>query len=97
MDIDIPAEAIAKYLERRHKDLEGCRAALQSGDLFFIERVGHQIKGNALTFGFEDLAPIGIAMELLAKQKDLVNLRPVIDQFESFLKTVVASKDQANL
>lgn len=68
MHIDIPHEAVVKYMQRRKTDIENCRAALKSGNLSVLESVGHQLKGNGITFGFPEISSIGEALETAAKQ-----------------------------
>lgn len=95
MDIQIPQDAINKYIERRFQDLDGCRKAIASGDYSFIERVGHQIKGNALTFGFDELAPIGADMESFAGEKNIKEIMTAVDKFENYLKNLSPSPNNS--
>jgi HPt (histidine-containing phosphotransfer) domain-containing protein len=88
MEIEIPPEARAKYLERREKDLEGCQTAIANLDFPFIERVGHQIKGNASTFGYAPLASIGEQMEAQALEKNTTSLKQSIEAFAAYLKQI---------
>lgn len=84
---DIPQEFIIKYIERRKTDLESCEQALRSKDFEAIARVGHQIKGNAASFGFDDLGTIAIDMEAYALKQDEENLHKVMNRFNNFLAT----------
>lgn len=86
-EMDIPPEARAKYLQRREKDLSDCQAALLSHDFEVFMRIGHQLKGNATTFGFDPLSEIGIRMEEAAKQKNLPEIQKAIMDFQSYLKS----------
>lgn len=83
--IIIPDEMKVRYIERRKKDLVDCRQALSKHDFECISGVGHQIKGNAATFGFGELTPMAIEMEKLAATKDLTNLAEVLNRFEAYL------------
>ncbi|MBC7457123.1 MAG: Hpt domain-containing protein [Bdellovibrionaceae bacterium] len=82
---DIPQEFILQYIERRKTDLEICEHALQSKDFDVMARVGHQIKGNAASFGFNDLGHIAIDMETYALKQDEQNLQKVMNRFHYFL------------
>lgn len=84
-DIDIPEEVRRKYLERRKTDFEDCQKAIKENNFEVLARVGHQIKGNASTFGFDDLSTIAIQMEEGALQKDSQKLTTVMKQFSDFL------------
>lgn len=82
---EISLEAKQKYLVRRKDDLVKCKEAFSNQDTTHIERVGHQIKGNASTFGFEDLATIGTELEVAAKSKNWQKIESLIHQFESWI------------
>lgn len=81
----IPEEVRQKYIERRKKDLADCRVALLKLDFKCFAFVGHQIKGNAVTFGFDELTPIAIEMETLAVEKNVDKLHELLNRFEGFL------------
>ena len=83
--IEIPQEALTKYIERRKADLETCKKALQQKDFDAIARVGHQVKGNATTFGFDALSTIAIDLEKYAHSKDVGGLEKVMTRFTQFL------------
>ena len=83
--IDIPADVRNKYVERRKKDLIDCRDAIKKLDFKLLERVGHQIKGNATTFGFDELSAIAIEMETSALKKDVEKLKSNLKRFETYL------------
>ncbi len=86
--IDIPLDARIKYVERRKQDLVDCHAAILKLDFKILERVGHQIKGNATTFGFDELSTIAIEIENQALKKDLDKLKTTLGRFESYLKNL---------
>ena len=83
--IDIPKEALLKYIERRKTDLENCKKALAAEDYTALARIGHQIKGNASTFGYDELNVIAIDLEDMALKKDGAGLNAVILRFTQFL------------
>ncbi len=90
--IDIPLDARLKYVERRKQDLVDCRTAVSKLDFKILERVGHQIKGNAATFGFDELAKIAIEMENLALKKDVDQLKSNLNRFETYLKKIASQR-----
>lgn len=81
--MQVPVEARQKYLERRKQDIIASKEALSKQDYPFLERLGHQIKGNAVTFGFDELTNIAVAIEQAAKAKNIMQLQGLVDQFES--------------
>lgn len=85
MSVDIPIEARQKYIERRRADLENCKKAMQQHDYEIVARVAHQIKGNASTFGYEELSEIAVDLEEQALAKDPENLTKTLARFSQFL------------
>lgn len=84
--MDIPEEMKAKYIERRKQDYATCVDALKNNDFETFLRIGHQLKGNAASFGFDDLGLIAAELETAAKVKDLSQIKNLLTKFESFLK-----------
>ena len=81
--MQVPVEARQKYLERRKQDIIASKEALAKQDYHFLERLGHQIKGNAITFGFDEFTNIAVAMEQAAKAKNITQLQELVNQFEA--------------
>lgn len=84
--IDIPDEMKAKYIERRKQDYATCVDALVKNDFETFLRIGHQLKGNAASFGYDDLGIIAAELEKAAKTQDLVQIRNQLEKFNEFLK-----------
>ncbi len=85
--VDISIEMKAKYLERRKQDYTDCLNAFIKSDFETFLRIGHQLKGNAASFGFGDLGVIAADMEQAAKIRDLPQIKIIVDKFEEFLKS----------
>ena len=79
--MQVPAEARQKYLERRKQDIIASKEALSKQDYSFLERLGHQVKGNAVTFGFDELTNIAVAIEQAAKAKNMTQLQGLVEHF----------------
>lgn len=83
--MEVPEEIMFRYMERRRRDLEICWESLSSGNFPVIERVGHQLKGNGSTFGFDDLASIGNKLEIAASSRDSAALGEVLKDFSHWV------------
>lgn len=85
--MDLPQEFYVNYITRREKDLEALTQAAQAQDVEVFKRVGHQIKGNAESFGFGELTMIAqeiekvSAADLSAKKDD-----EVLKKFSSWIE-----------
>ena len=84
--MEVPQELHNRYLERRKRDLEICINSLEHENFNEIERVGHQLKGNGITFGFDELTEIGSQMERAAASADTTELEEAIHNFSTWLK-----------
>lgn len=82
----ITDEFKTKYLVRRRDDLEILILSLEKKEFEDIKRIGHQIKGNAETFEFSELALIGANLERYANEQNLELLTSEIDKFKMWLK-----------
>ena len=71
----LPIKMMTTYLERRLVDIDRLRQSLENGSVDEFNRIGHQLKGNARSFGFDELEPLGLRMEMLGSdgQNSLVN------------------------
>ena len=78
------------YLDREKINLTlqqaNCLTALDKNDFETFLRIGHQLKGNAASFGFEDLGLIALELENAAKESDINKIKTSLTKFESFLK-----------
>lgn len=82
--LTVPLESRLKYLRRRRAELTQIQSSLQgSPDWELVKKVGHQIKGNASTFGFVNLTEFGKSLEAVAAKADLVKARDLSAELES--------------
>lgn len=61
--MNLPIEMYQKYIERRKIDRDQLEQAVGAGSVEVFKRIGHQIRGNAGSFGFDDLVVLGDRME----------------------------------
>ena len=89
-EITIPVEVRQRYIERRQKDIEVLRTALSSRALDEFARIGHQLKGNAASFGYSDLEKIAIQLEQAGIKRDTIEASRILQMFEDwYVKTKV--------
>lgn len=68
--MQVPVELKRKYLDRRIQDIDHLISSLEENDFAPAVKLGHQVKGNAVTFDFPQIAPLGIEIENAAKNQD---------------------------
>lgn len=80
----IPEEARLKYLERRKTDIESLRSALSTKTFDEFKRIGHQLKGNAASFGYSDLEKVAIQIEAAGEHQDLHEASKQLELFQKW-------------
>jgi HPt (histidine-containing phosphotransfer) domain-containing protein len=93
-EITIPPEVRTRYIERRQKDIELLRSALRTQALDEFERIGHQLKGNASSFGYSDLEKVAIQLELAGENKDMAEASRQLSLFEKWFERVSTRSNQ---
>lgn len=84
VEISIPQEIRDKYLMRRQKDIETLKASHAARSLEDFKRIGHQLKGNAASFGYSELEKIAVAMENAALNNDVFEAGKQLELFEKW-------------
>jgi HPt (histidine-containing phosphotransfer) domain-containing protein len=77
--MQVPLELKRKYIQRRFQDVQQILISLDENDFGPAVRIGHQLKGNAQTFDFPQLAPLGVQIEKAAIAKDKQTLKELIE------------------
>lgn len=83
----VPVELKQRYLSRRIQDLMTLKEALIKNDFSFALRLGHQVKGNAVTFEFPHMASIGVELEQAARTEDKEKLMFLVQKMESAISS----------
>jgi HPt (histidine-containing phosphotransfer) domain-containing protein len=81
-------DLIPDFLTRKHDDLETMRSALVSGDLATIAAVGHKIKGEGGSFGFDAMSDIGGALEVCGKKGDRDSANQLVADLSEYLEKI---------
>ncbi|MFN8790253.1 MAG: Hpt domain-containing protein [Bdellovibrionales bacterium] len=84
-----------RYLQRRLQDAKTCSQKIHQQDWAYFCRLGHQLKGNAASYGFEDLAGIAERMETGATHQDSRRLEEALEEFRSWILKNPAIQDSS--
>lgn len=84
--LKIPKEMIQRYLERRKADLRILEESFSIRDPTVIKRISHQLKGNALSYGFDELNDIVVRLEKAAMRADWPVVEESIEEFARWLE-----------
>lgn len=84
--MQVPVELKIRYLTRRIQDIERLKATLELNDYSFAAKLGHQIKGNAVTFDVPQMAHIGLEMEKAALRQDKDRVKILMLKMETYIQ-----------
>ena len=90
-NINIPEDARARYLERRKVDLEILRADVAGLTFEAFKRIGHQLKGNAASYGYPELEVVGIHMEDAGDRQDQKSASTCLENFAAWVTAHTAA------
>lgn len=85
----VPVELKQRYLSRRIQDLVNLKESLLKNDFSFALKLGHQMKGNAVTFEFPQMASIGDELEQAARRGDKEKLMRLALKMESAISSAL--------
>lgn len=75
----------ALYLERRRAEIPKLYEALHNESFELFQLIGHQLQGNASSFGFDPLADLGVKLEKAGNEKNHALAKDTLEAFENFL------------
>src|ERR1700733_5754802 len=81
-------DLIPDFLTRKRADLQTMRISLESGDLATIAAVGHKIKGEGGSFGFDTMSEIGAELEASGKKGDRDSARQLVSDLSEYLEKI---------
>ena len=84
------AELVPEYLKNRKLELAELGKLLEASNFKKMETIGHRLKGNAKSYGFEDLGKLGARLELASKEKNSTQAFEVITEMEKFLNGAIS-------
>ncbi len=85
--MNITYEMFLNYLKRRERDLATLRESLRQNRVAEFARIGHQVSGNAATFGFFDLESIARKIEEIGERELQTKGSVLVREFANWLKS----------
>jgi CheY-like chemotaxis protein/HPt (histidine-containing phosphotransfer) domain-containing protein len=87
IDADL-SDLVPNFLEHKRDDVQKIAAAIEAGDYETLSQVGHKMKGEGGSYGFDAITMMGGALEEAAKIKDQAAVRHWASELTAFLETV---------
>ncbi len=79
---------IPSFMGNTHREIKELEEALDSGDLITAGRIGHNIKGSAMNYGFKILSGIGRSIEICSSLNKPEQVRQDLDRLKDYLERV---------
>lgn len=84
------AALLPRFLGHRVRDLETVREALEHRDFEPISRIGHNMRGNGVSYGFPEISDIGQRLEAAAKARSAGHVQDQLGRLEACLARIGA-------
>jgi HPt (histidine-containing phosphotransfer) domain-containing protein len=81
-------DLIPGFLEHKRADTGTIRAAIDRADYETISQIGHKMKGEGGSYGFDAVTEMGATLERAALDKDLDTARHTLDAITEYLESV---------
>jgi HPt (histidine-containing phosphotransfer) domain-containing protein len=81
---------LPRFLEHRRRDVVAIRAALEQGDFETIARIGHNMAGTGVSYGFPELGTLGARLDVEARGANVAAVRELAQSLVEFLVWVEA-------
>ena len=81
-------EIVPGFLDNRRDDISTMGEAAEEGDFETIRVLGHDMKGNGGGYGFDGITDIGQALEQAAKDKDVTEIRKLVQELVNYVERV---------
>ena len=94
--MELPHEMYVMYVTRRANDHQTLSQALTTNDVSSFKKIGHQMKGNASTFGFDELVGLAKRMEAIDDKNIGQNGPPIVEELKSWV-TIKTQEYKVNL
>jgi HPt (histidine-containing phosphotransfer) domain-containing protein len=87
IQVQLPKEMYLRYLAHREEDLKSLKASIEARSPQAFQKIGHQLMGNARSFGFDELEKIGVKLEKIRKE-EVATLGPeLLREFSDWIES----------
>ncbi len=81
-------DIIPGYISRRDQDILSLKEFLNHADFSEISMVGHKLKGNGASFGFDRISEIGAQIMVACENKSASDVKQLIIDFETEITSI---------
>lgn len=87
----IPAElkdVIPGYIGRRDQDVDSLKTFAANQDFDSIGKLGHKLKGNGASFGFDHISELGGLLMKACERHDIAAVKSLVTAFEVEINSI---------
>ena len=81
-------DLVPVFIAHKREDADAIVVAIAHTDYEAVSKLGHRIRGEGGSYGFEELTEIGAALEIAAKARDLTAVRKSAQELTAYLDSV---------
>jgi HPt (histidine-containing phosphotransfer) domain-containing protein len=81
-------DLVPNFLEHKRADIGIIRVAIDHKDYEAVSQIGHKMKGEGGSFGFDAVTVMGAALEQAAFHQDLASLNHTLEELVSYLDSI---------
>jgi HPt (histidine-containing phosphotransfer) domain-containing protein len=81
-------DLVPVFIAHKREDGQAIVAAIARADYEALSKLGHRIRGEGGSYGFEELTEIGAALEMAAKAGDLAAICKSAEELTAYLDSV---------
>jgi HPt (histidine-containing phosphotransfer) domain-containing protein len=85
---DWVAHLVPRFLENRARDVVELRLAIAERNFEIIRRLGHNLRGAAAGYGFDDLTEVGEELEAAAAERNADSAAASTERLASYVTRV---------
>jgi HPt (histidine-containing phosphotransfer) domain-containing protein len=81
-------DLVPVFIAHKREDVQAIVAAIGRADYEALSKLGHRIRGEGGSYGFEELTEIGALLEIAAKGRDLAAIHKSAEELTTYLDSV---------
>ncbi|WP_291327753.1 Hpt domain-containing protein [Desulfovibrio sp. UCD-KL4C] len=79
---------VERFMENTNLEVATLIEASKKSDFLTINRIGHNMKGSALNYGFKHLADLGRSIEKAGANEDVENIKQLLISLKDYVARV---------
>jgi len=81
-------DLVDDFVENRRRDVGRLREAIEAADFEEVRRLGHNMKGTGINYGFQGVTDLGKELEDAGRERDAGRARAAMDALADYLERV---------